>query len=322
MKFTKNGEIIKQIGYGAMTLEGYYGQSDDNEAVDTLSFAIEQNLMIDTADAYGGGHNEELLKKAMDKSGKKPFIATKFGIVFDENDSGTMLDTGWGFPLKINGRPEYVKKSVERSLKILGVECIDLYYAHYLDPDVAVEETVGAMNELINEGKIKAIGLSNVTTEEIKRVSKVAKISAVQYEYSLARREVEEEMLKVINDIDSTLVAWSPLANGILTGNVTAIPEGDFRNNNPKYQGENFQNNLKIIEELKDVANDLDISLAQLSLAWLVEKGGNIYPIPGSRKASRIADNLKALEVNLSDEIMGKIDKIAPIGAFKGATLV
>lgn len=322
MKFTKNGAAIKQIGYGAMTLEGFYGESDDKIGIETLKFAIENDLMIDTADAYGHGHNEELVKQAMAQSSKKAFVATKFGIVFDENETGTMLDTGWGFRLKLNGRPEYIKKCVDDSLKRLGVEQIDLYYAHYLDPDVAVEETVGAMNELVKEGKILHIGLSNVTVEQIKRASSVAHIAAVQYEYSVARREVENEMLQLLNELDSSLVAWSPLANGILTGSVTSIPQGDFRNNNPRYQGENFASNLKIIDEFKAIAKNLHVSPSQLALAWLVNKGENIIPIPGSRKLQRVEENLKALEIKLDASTMEKIDSIAPVGAFKGQTLV
>lgn len=322
MQFTKNGENIKQIGYGAMVLEGYYGASDDAQAVETLTHAINNNMMIDSADAYGAGHNEDLIKQAIKKADKEAFIATKFGIVFDENDSGTQVDTGWGFPLTINGRPEYVKKSIDNSLQRLGVDHIDLMYAHYLDPQVQVEETVGALNDAIKEGKIGAIGLSNITAEDIKRASKVAKISAIQYEYSIARREVELEIFPLINEIGASLVCWSPLANGILTGNVKAIEEGDFRNNNPKYQGENFESNLKIIERLKEIASGLNISASQLALAWLVNKGENIIPIPGSRKTSRIDDNLSALDIKLDTSTMSAIDEVAPIGAFKGETLV
>jgi aryl-alcohol dehydrogenase-like predicted oxidoreductase len=322
MSFIKNGEQIKQIGYGAMVLEGYYGQSDDTQAIDTLVYAINNNMMIDSADAYGAGHNELLIKEAIKKADKEPFIATKFGIVYDESDVGTKIDTGWGFPLMINGRAEYVKKSIDLSLQRLGVEKIDLMYAHYLDPEVPVEETIGAMSEAIKEGKIDAIGLSNINIDDIKRASKVEKISAIQYEYSIARRELENGMLSVIDEIGASLVCWSPLANGILSGNVDNIPEGDFRNNNPKYQGENFQSNLEIIKSLKEIANDLGITTSQLALAWLINRGENIIPIPGSRKISRVDENLQALNIKLDDTTMKLIDKIAPIGAFKGQTLV
>lgn len=322
MKFTKNGQAIKQIGYGAMVLEGYYGAVEEQTAIDTLTHAINHNVMIDTADAYGAGHNETLIKTAIKNADQDAFIATKFGIVFDENEDGSMLDTGWGFPLKINGRPDYVQKSIDASLSRLGVECIDLLYAHYLDPNVPVEETVGAMAEAVKAGKVNAIGLSNVTAEDIKRAAKVADIAAVQYEYSISRREAESDILPVINDIGASLVCWSPLGNGFLTGDVASISEDDFRNNNPKYQGDNFQSNLKIIEQLKGIATELNITPAQLALAWLVNRGENIIPIPGSRKINRVDDNLKALDITLSAEVMQQIDTIAPIGAFKGQTLV
>lgn len=322
MKFTKNGQAIKQIGYGAMVLEGYYGAVEEQTAIDTLTHAINHNVMIDTADAYGAGHNETLIKTARKNADQDAFIATKFGIVFDENEDGSMLDTGWGFPLKINGRPDYVQKSIDASLSRLGVECIDLLYAHYLDPNVPVEETVGAMAEAVKAGKVNAIGLSNVTAEDIKRATKVADIAAVQYEYSISRREAESDILPVINDIGASLVCWSPLGNGFLTGDVASISEDDFRNNNPKYQGDNFQSNLKIIEQLKGIATELNITPAQLALAWLVNRGENIIPIPGSRKINRVDDNLKALDITLSAEVMQHIDAIAPIGAFKGQTLV
>jgi aryl-alcohol dehydrogenase-like predicted oxidoreductase len=178
------------------------------------------------------------------------------------------------------------------------------------------------MSEAIKEGKIDAIGLSNINIDDIKRASKVEKISAIQYEYSIARRELENGMLSVIDEIGASLVCWSPLANGILSGNVDNIPEGDFRNNNPKYQGENFQSNLEIIKSLKEIANDLGITTSQLALAWLINRGENIIPIPGSRKISRVDENLQALNIKLDDTTMKLIDKIAPIGAFKGQTLV
>lgn len=322
MTFSKNGQPIQAIGYGAMVLEGYYGAIENTAAIYTLVHAINHNMMIDTADAYGAGHNEALLKGAMKLADKEAFIATKFGIVFDANEHGTMVDTGWGFPLKINARPEYVQKSIDASLSRLGVDSIDLLYAHYLEPNVPVEETVGAMADAVKAGKVKALGLSNVTAEDIKRAAKVADIAAVQYEYSISRREAETDILPAVNAIGAKLVCWSPLGNGFLTGEVASIDKNDFRANNPKYQGENFQSNLKIIAQLKAIAADLNITPAQLALAWLMQRSDNIIPIPGSRKTSRIDENLQALDVQLSAEIMQKIDAIAPIGAFKGQTLV
>lgn len=315
-------KAVKQIGYGAMGLEGYYGESEDTAAVNTLVHAIEQGMMIDTADAYGAGHNEDLIKQAMAKTEVKPYIATKFGIVFEEGQSGSQLDTGWGFPLTINGTKEYVARAIDNSLERLGVEQIDLLYAHYLDPQVSLEETVSAMADAVKAGKVKAIGLSNVTAEQVLKANEIHPIAAVQYEYSLYRREAETDILPAVNQIGAALVCWSPLGAGFLTGQVKELDENDFRNNNPKMQGDNFVNNLQRLEEIKSIAAEYDITPAQLALAWLVAQGDNIIPIPGSRKTSRIDENLAALKVTLSLETLEKLDEIAPVGAFQGATLV
>lgn len=317
-----NFATIKQIGYGAMGLEGYYGESDDSVAVETLVHAIEQGMMIDTADAYGAGHNEDLISKAIQRTEQKAFVATKFGIVFEEQQTGSTLDTGWGFPLTINGTKEYVARAIDHSLERLGVEQIDLLYAHYLDPNVALEETVQAMAEAVKAGKVKAIGLSNVTAEQVLRANEIHPIAAVQYEYSLFRREAETDILPAVNQIGAALVCWSPLGAGFLTGEVKELDANDFRNNNPKMQGDNFATNLERLEEIKKIAVEYDITPAQLALAWLVAQGDNIIPIPGSRKTSRIDENLAALQVTLSEETLAKLNEIAPIGAFKGATLV
>jgi aryl-alcohol dehydrogenase-like predicted oxidoreductase len=319
---TINSVPIKQIGYGAMGLEGYYGQSEDSSAIEALIHAIDQNIMIDTADAYGAGHNEMLIKQAMQQSTRDAFVATKFGIVFEEDQRGSQLDTGWGFPLTINCSKTYVKRAIENSLKRLGVEKIDLLYAHYLDPNTPLEETVSAMAEAVREGKVKTIGLSNVTADEIIRANKVHPISAVQYEYSLFRREAENDILPAVKSIGAALVCWSPLGAGFLTGTIKELDEGDFRTNNPKMQGENFTNNLQRLEHIKKIAVDLSVTPAQLALAWLIAQGDNIIPIPGTRKKSHIDENLAALDIQLSSDAIGELDSNAPIGAFKGATLV
>lgn len=320
--FTINSEQVMQIGYGAMVLEGYYGNSEDNAAIETIIHAIDHNMMIDTADAYGAGHNENLIKQAMQKSSKDAFVATKFGIVFEEGQTGSQLDTGWGFPLTINGTKTYVKRSIDNSLQRLGVEQIDLLYAHYLDPNTPLEETISAMATAVREGKVKAIGLSNVTANDIIKANKIHPISAVQYEYSLFRREAENDILPAVNSIGAVLVCWSPLGAGFLTGTLKELDDGDFRNNNPKMQGENFNQNLQLLEHIKKIASDLSIPPAQLALAWLIAQGENIIPIPGSRKTSRIDENLAALDIHLSAETLNQLDSIAPVGAFKGATLV
>ena len=320
--FTINSEPLKQMGYGAMVLEGYYGHSDDSTAVTTLIHAIEQNLMIDTADAYGEGHNETLIKNALQQTAKAAFVATKFGIVFEEDQTGSQLQTGWGWPVTINGTKPYVKRAIENSLKRLGLEQIDLLYAHYPDPNTPLEETVSAMAEAVAEGKVKAIGLSNVTASEIIQANKVYPIAAVQYEYSLFRREAEMDILPAVNSIGATLVCWAPLGTGVLTGTVKKLDDGDFRNNNPRLQGENFANNLQRLERINKIAAELGITPAQLALAWLLAQGENIMPIPGSRKKQRIDENLAALNIQLSEATLNELDAVAPVGAFKGATLV
>lgn len=320
--FAVNSEEIQRIGYGAMGLEGYYGQSDDTTAVQTIVHAIERNMMIDTADAYGAGHNEVLIREAMRKASRKAFVATKFGIVFEEGQTGSQLPTGWGFPLTINGTRPYVLRAIDKSLERLGVERLDLVYAHYLDPRTPLEETVAAMAEAVGQGKVGAIGLSNVTADEIRRAHAVHPVAAVQYEFSLFRREAELEILPAVEEIDALLVCWSPLGAGFLTGQVTEIEAGDFRNNNPKMQGENFVSNLTRLERIKELAATLGIMPASLALAWLLARSPRIVPIPGSRKASRIDENLQALSVSLSPETLAQLDDIAPIGAFQGASLV
>lgn len=315
-------QSVKKIGYGAMGLEGYYGASNDITAVNTLVHAIEKGMMIDTADAYGAGHNEELIRQALQQTDNTAFIATKFGIVFEEGEVGSQIDTGWGFPLTINGTKEYVARAIDNSLERLGVEQIDLVYAHYLDPNVPIEETVAAMAEVVKAGKVRAIGLSNVTAEQVLAANKIHPIAAVQYEYSLFRREAEEDILPAVNEIGASLVCWSPLGAGFLTGEVKELEESDFRSNNPKMQGENFSNNLQRLEAIKEIAAEYEITPAQLALAWLVAQGDNIVPIPGSRKVTRIDENFAALNVTLSADTLMKLDQIAPVGAFKGATLV
>ena len=320
--FTNNSTPIPQIGYGAMVLEGLYGPSEDSAAVETLAHVIDRNMMIDTADAYGAGHNEGLIGQAIKKSGRKPFVATKFGIVFEEGQTGGQLDTGWGFPLTINGTRSYVARAVDNSLARLGVEQIDLLYAPFPDPGTPLEETVSAMAEAVKAGKVAAIGLSNATPEQIIRAHEVHAIAAVQYEYSLFRREAETGILPAVKRINAAMVCWSPLGAGVLTGTVKALNKDDFRNNNPKMQGQNFKDNLRRVEEIKNIASDLNITPAQLALAWLLARGDHLMAIPGSRQISRIDENLAALDIALSADTLQKLDSIAPLGAFKGATLI
>lgn len=319
----KNGPSIGCLGYGAMVLEGYYGASDDGQAVDTIGRALDAGLtMIDSADAYGNGHNETLVGRAIRGRRDQAFVATKFGIVFDENEDGTDLPTGWGFSLKINGTPAYARKAIAASLKRLGVEFIDLWYAHYADPQTPIEETVGAMADEVRSGKVRYLGLSNVTAEQVRRAHAVHPITAVQYEYSLWRREAETELLPTLRELGIALVAWSPLGSGFLTGTVADLDRNDFRNNNPRFAGRNLAANRDRFAPLLQLAQELGVTAAQLALAWLLHGGEDIFPIPGTRRPDRIDENAKAASVQLSSTILQKIDGLARPGLAEGVTLV
>jgi aryl-alcohol dehydrogenase-like predicted oxidoreductase len=318
----KNGLILPRIGYGAMVLEGFYGEADQLQALETLSHAMDQGLMIDTADAYGEGHNEILMSSALKVRTDSPFIATKFGIVFDPEVEGREVPTGWGFSLNINASPEYARKALDDSLERLDVDAIDLWYMHYPDPAVAIEESVGAMAEAVNAGKVRYLGLSNVTAEQIRRAHAVHPISAVQYEYSLWRRDAESELLPTLRELGIALVGWSPLGSGFLTGKLEKLDAQDFRNVNPKMSGENFESNKQRLEKINELAEQLKLSPAQLALAWLLAQGEDIFPIPGTRKASRIDENLLAASVELSEEVVGQIDQLTRPGTFQGGSLL
>jgi aryl-alcohol dehydrogenase-like predicted oxidoreductase len=317
------GPSVSAIGYGAMVLEGYYGSIADSDAVQVIGQALDAGCsFIDTADAYGNGHNEHLLGRALAHRRKEAFVATKFGIVSDPNGTGTKLPTGWGFSLTINGTPEYARQALENSLKRMGTAYIDLWYAHYADPAIPIEETVGAMSEAVRQGKVRYLGLSNVTAEQVERAHQVHPLAAVQYEYSLWRREAEAELLPTLRRLGIALVPWSPLGSGFLTGTVKTIAADDFRNNNPRYRGENFAGNQQRFAPLVALAADLDITPAQLALAWLLHQGQDIIPIPGTRKPQRIAENAQAAEVTLSPEVVGKISELASPGLALGRTLL
>ena len=318
----KTGPLLPRIGYGAMVLEGFYGAADDAQALNTLGHAMDQGLMIDTADAYGEGHNETLIGSLLKDRSDSPFIASKFGIVFDSDEQSREVPTGWGFSLNINASPEYARKALDASLKRLGTETMDLWYMHYPDPDVSIEESVGAMATAVQAGKVRYLGLSNVTAEQIRRAHAVHPISAVQYEYSLWRREAESDLLPTLRELGIALVGWSPLGSGFLTGNLEKLDEQDFRNVNPKMSGDNFDSNKIRLEKINAIAEQLNLSPAQLSLAWLLARGEDIFPIPGTRKASRIDENLLAASVELSQEVIDEIDQLTQPGTFLGGTLL
>lgn len=319
----KNGPKVSAIGYGAMVAEGYYGAADENAAVDTIRHALDIGVnFIDTADTYGNGHNETLVGRALKGRRKDCVLATKFGIIFEPDQKGTKFPTGWGFDLTLNGTAAYARRALDNSLKRLGVETIDLWYIHFPDPATPIEESVGAMAEAVRAGKVRHLGLSNVTADQLHRAQKAHPIAAVQYEYSLWRREPEAELMPALRELGIGLVPWSPLGGGFLTGTVNQIGKDDFRQNNPKYTGENLKANVDRFAPLMDLAKELGITPAQLALAWLLHQGDDIVPIPGSRKQERVSENAAAANVKLSPEVLKKIDQIAPAGRAPGKTLV
>ena len=319
----KDGPAVGCLGYGAMVLEGYYGASNDEQAVETIRRALDAGMtMIDSADAYGNGHNETLVGRAIEDRRDRAFVATKFGIVFDDNETGSDVPTGWGFSLKINGQPTYVRKALDASLSRLGVSVIDLWYAHFPDPDTPIEETVGAMAAAVRAGKVRYLGLSNVTAEQVRRAHAVHPIAAVQYEYSLWRREAETALLPTLRELGIALVAWSPLGSGFLTGTVSGLDQNDFRQNNPRYAGENLARNRDLFAPLMAIAKALGVTPAQLALAWLLHQGQDIVPIPGTRRPERVNENADAAAIQLNSAILQRINELARSGLAIGATLV
>jgi aryl-alcohol dehydrogenase-like predicted oxidoreductase len=319
----QGGPLVGCLGYGAMVLEGYYGPSDDEKAMTTIRHALERGLtMIDSADAYGNGHNESLVGRAIRDRRQEAFVCTKFGIVFDPAATGSDLPTGWGFSLKINGRPVYAKKALTESLDRLGLEVIDLWYLHYPDPATPIEDTVGAMSELVQAGMVRHLGLSNVTAEQIRRAQAVWPIAAVQYEYSLWRREAETELLPTLRALGIALVPWSPLGSGFLTGKIAELSEGDFRRTNPRYAGGNLDANRERFAPFMEMARELNVTPAQLALAWLLHQGPDIIPIPGTRRPERVDENAGAATIALDRRQLDRIDNLARPGLAEGATLL
>ncbi len=318
----EGGPAVGCLGYGAMVLEGYYGPSEDDPAVDTLRQAMDAGMMIDSADAYGKGHNERLTGRALSGRRDTAFVATKFGIVVDGRQGGTDVPTKWGFSLKINGTPAYARKALDASLTRLGVDVIDLWYLHYPDPATSIEETVGAMAEAVRAGKVRYLGLSNVSAEQTRRAHRVHPIAAVQYEYSLWRREAEEELLPTLRELGVALVAWAPLGSGFLTGTIAQLEKGDFRRGNPRFAGGNLAANRDRFRPLLALAKELGVTPAQLALAWLLNQGRDIFPIPGTRRPEHLDENSRAATITLDATTLERIDALARPGLALGAPLL
>ncbi|MGH7331944.1 MAG: aldo/keto reductase [Candidatus Rokuibacteriota bacterium] len=302
---------VSAVGLGCMSMSGVYGQGDDAQSIAVIQQAIDRDVnFLDSSDMYGWGHNETLLGQAIRGRRGRVVLATKFGQVRAEG--GRNL---------VNGRPEYVPQACDASLKRLGVDVIDLYYQHRVDPSVPIEDTVGAMARLLEQGKVRALGLCEANPATIRRAHAVHPISAVQTEYSLLYRTEAEQTLPVCRELGISFVAYSPLGRSFLTGRVQSpsdIPEGDRRRDHPRFQGENFSRNLTLVHRIEQIAREQQCTPAQLVLAWLLAQGSDVVPIPGTKRKERLEENLGALAVRLDDADVKRIAEAVPAGAAAG----
>jgi aryl-alcohol dehydrogenase-like predicted oxidoreductase len=304
--------VVSEQGLGCMGMSEFYGSADESEAIATIHRALDLGVtLLDTADMYGPFTNEKLLSRAIADRREQAVLATKFGNERREDGS-------W---VGINGKPEYVHKACEASLARLGIDYIDLYYQHRVDKTVPIEDTVGAMAELVTAGKVGHLGLSEASPQTIRRAHAVHPITALQSEYSLWTRDPEDEILPTVRELGIGFVAYSPLGRGFLSGKYKKpedLPEDDFRRHHPRFQGENFEQNLRLVERIEQIAGEKQVTAGQLALAWVLAQGDDVVPIPGTKRRSYLQENVAAGEIVLSGDDLARIDEAAPAGVTAG----